>query len=206
MLVSCLYASHDCTVLMGSTRAQGKLHAPAYVFHICRGRCYAHEQAHFTVRTWYYSQGTQIYCAPTVDARPLWQSTMTHIALEGRCFVLSACQFAQEKDYPADHAVANSEARDPNNVMIAGGSVIINPLGQVLAGPLLGEEGIITADLDMDDWYRGKFDLDTTGHYARNDGEWLSVGHSLVVECCAHGPAEVFQLRMVDPAVTSKTQ
>ncbi|TFK92769.1 carbon-nitrogen hydrolase [Polyporus arcularius HHB13444] len=137
------------------------------------------------LRTWYYSQGTQIYCAPTVDARPLWQSTMTHIALEGRCFVLSACQFAQEKDYPSDHAVANSEARDPNNVMIAGGSVIISPLGKVLAGPLLGEEGIITADLDMDDWYRGKFDLDTTGHYARND---------------------VFRLSLVDPAVTSKGQ
>ena len=123
------------------------------------------------MRTWYYSQGTQIYCAPTVDARPLWQNTMTHVALEGRCFVLSACQFAQEKDYPPDHAVVNAEARDPSNVMIAGGSVIINPLGQVLAGPLLGEEGIISADLDMDDWYRGKFDLDTTGHYARNDSE-----------------------------------
>ncbi|TBU45231.1 carbon-nitrogen hydrolase [Dichomitus squalens] len=134
------------------------------------------------LRTWYYSQGTQIYCAPTVDARPLWQSTMTHIALEGRCFVLSACQFSQEKDYPPDHAVANSEARDPENVMIAGGSVIISPLGKVLAGPLLGTEGIISADLDMDDILRGKFDLDTTGHYARND---------------------VFQLRLVDPAVSS---
>ncbi|EJF66949.1 carbon-nitrogen hydrolase [Dichomitus squalens LYAD-421 SS1] len=134
------------------------------------------------LRTWYYSQGTQIYCAPTVDARPLWQSTMTHIALEGRCFVLSACQFSQEKDYPPDHAVANAEARDPENVMIAGGSVIISPLGKVLAGPLLGTEGIISADLDMDDILRGKFDLDTTGHYARND---------------------VFQLRLVDPAVSS---
>ncbi|KAI0756729.1 carbon-nitrogen hydrolase [Daedaleopsis nitida] len=136
------------------------------------------------LRTWYYSQGTQIYCAPTVDARPAWQHTMTHIALEGRCFVLSACQFAQEKDYPPDHAVSDASARNPENVMIAGGSVIISPLGQVLAGPLLGEEGVISADLDMDDFYRGKFDLDTTGHYARND---------------------VFQLKLVDPAVTSKS-
>ncbi|KAI0660356.1 carbon-nitrogen hydrolase [Cubamyces menziesii] len=121
------------------------------------------------LRTFYYSHGTQIYCAPTVDARPAWQHTMTHIALEGRCFVLSACQFAQEKDYPADHAVADANARDPNNVMIAGGSVIISPLGKVLAGPLLGEEGVITAELDLDDVLRGKFDLDVTGHYARND-------------------------------------
>ena len=52
------------------------------------------------VRTYYYSKGTEIYCAPTVDARPSWQHSMRHIALEGRCFVLSACQFSTEKDYP----------------------------------------------------------------------------------------------------------
>ncbi|KAI0673414.1 carbon-nitrogen hydrolase [Trametes maxima] len=121
------------------------------------------------LRNYYYTQGTQIYFAPTVDARPAWQHTMTHIALEGRCFVLSACQFAQEKDYPADHPVANAEARDPNNVMIAGGSVIISPLGKVLAGPLLDGEGVISAELDLDDVLRGKFDLDVAGHYARND-------------------------------------
>lgn len=72
---------------------------------------------------------------------------MTHIALEGRCFVLAACQFAQEKDYPSNHAVADALNRQPDNVMIAGGSVIINPLGEVLAGPLLGEEGVLTAEL-----------------------------------------------------------
>ncbi|KAI0068426.1 carbon-nitrogen hydrolase [Artomyces pyxidatus] len=121
------------------------------------------------LRTFYYSKGTQIYCAPTVDARPAWQHTMVHIALEGRCFVLSACQYAQEKDYPPDHAVADSNARDGENVMIAGGSVIISPLGQVLAGPLRDGEGILTADLDLDDVVRGSFDLDVVGHYARRD-------------------------------------
>lgn len=97
----------------------------------------------------YYSKGTQIYCAPTVDARPVWQNTMTHIALEGRCFVLSACQYAQEKDYPADHAVRDANARNGENVMIAGGSVIIDPLGNVLAGPLLDGEGVLSADLEL---------------------------------------------------------
>jgi predicted amidohydrolase len=125
-----------------------------------------------TVRTWYYSQGTQIYCAPTVDARPAWQHTMTHIALEGRCFVLSACQFSQESDYPPDHPVADPSKRDPDNVMIGGGSVIISPLGKVLAGPLLSGEGVLTADLDLNDIIRGKFDLDVAGHYARPDGKW----------------------------------
>ncbi|KIK70890.1 hypothetical protein GYMLUDRAFT_210494 [Collybiopsis luxurians FD-317 M1] len=121
------------------------------------------------LRTYYYSQGTQIYCAPTVDARPVWQNSMVHIAMEGRCFVLSACQFAQEKDYPERHAVADVNTRNADNVMIAGGSVIVSPLGRILAGPLLGEEGVLTADLDLDECIRGKFDLDTTGHYARPD-------------------------------------
>lgn len=96
---------------------------------------------------------------------------MIHIALEGRCFVLSACQYAEEKDYPPDHPVINTSTREPDNVMIGGGSVIINPLGKVLAGPLLGKEGILTAELDLDDIIRGKFDLDVSGHYARPDGK-----------------------------------
>lgn len=98
---------------------------------------------------------------------------MIHIALEGRCFVLSACQFSQEKDYPADHAVVDANNRDPENVMIAGGSVIVSPLGTVLAGPLLHGEGVLTAELDLGDCIRGKFDLDVVGHYARPDGEFL---------------------------------
>lgn len=91
--------------------------------------------------------------------------------------MLSACQYAEEKDYPSDHAVRNAEQRNPSNVMIAGGSVIVSPLGKVLAGPLLGEEGVISAALDLDDIPRGKFDLDVTGHYARPDGMFF--GHCL---------------------------
>jgi predicted amidohydrolase len=128
-----------------------------------------------TVRSYYYSKvkGAHVYCAPTVDARPAWQHTMNHIALEGRCFVLSACQFTQEKDYPSDHApnrVGNRESH-PDIVVIGGGSVIISPLGKVLAGPLLEQEGVLTADLDMDDTVRGYLDLDVAGHYARPDSK-----------------------------------
>ncbi|THH09479.1 hypothetical protein EW145_g1990 [Phellinidium pouzarii] len=112
---------------------------------------------------------TQIYCVPTVDARPVWQHTMRHIALEGRCFVLSACQFSKEKDYPSDHSVVDPNNRNSENVMIAGGSVIVNPLGEVLAGPLLDREGVLVADLDLNDVVRGQFDLDIVGHYARSD-------------------------------------
>ena len=80
-----------------------------------------------------YAKGIEIYCAPTADAREAWQSTVRHIALEGRCFVLSANQFARRSDYPADHPLP---VDDPDAVICTGGSVILGPLGEVLAGPL----------------------------------------------------------------------
>ena len=118
-----------------------------------------------------YGQGVELYCAPTVDDRETWLSTMRHIAFEGRCFVLSASQFARRSDYPADYPVDVP----PDDVLISGGSCIIDPLGRVLAGPGRGGEMVISAELDLDQIVRGKFDLDITGHYARPDVFRLSV-------------------------------
>lgn len=103
----------------------------------------------------------------------VWQSTMTHIALEGRCFVLSACQYLLRRDCPKNHSPIQGDA--PDTVLIEGGSVIISPLGDVLAGPLRGREGILTADLDLNEIARGKFDFDVVGHYARPDVFTLTV-------------------------------
>lgn len=119
------------------------------------------------LRTAMYGKGIQLYCAPTVDDRDVWQATMRHIAVEGRCFVLSACQFATRRDFPPDYAPVQGEA--PETVLIRGGSCIVSPLGEVLAGPLYGESGILTAEIDLDAIVRGKFDLDVVGHYARPD-------------------------------------
>lgn len=113
-----------------------------------------------------YDQGIELYCAPTVDDRETWLPTMRHIALEGRCFVLSASQFARRSDYPADYPV---EADGPDAVLIGGGSVIVGPLGAVLAGPARDGEAILTADLDLDDIARAGFDLDVVGNYSRPD-------------------------------------
>jgi nitrilase len=112
-----------------------------------------------------YSQGIELYCVPTVDDRETWLPTMRHIAMEGRCYVLSAAQFARRSDYPADYPVdVPADA-----VLIGGGSCIVDPLGNVLAGPARDGETVLTADLDLDQIVRGKFDLDITGHYARPD-------------------------------------
>jgi len=113
-----------------------------------------------------YGRGIQLYCAPTVDDRETWLPTMRHIALEGRCFVLSANQFARRSDYPADYPIVTA---DPDTVLIGGGSCIVDPAGRVLAGPARDGEAILTADLDLDEIARGTFDLDVVGHYARPD-------------------------------------
>lgn len=99
-----------------------------------------------------YCLGVEIYCAPTADARDTWQATMKHIALEGGCFVLSANQFCRRKDYPPPPEYIFSgieEDRTPDSVVCAGGSVIISPLGTVLAGPNFEGEALISADLGM---------------------------------------------------------
>src|SRR5438093_1408596 len=82
-------------------------------------------------RTAMYAKGIQIYCAPTVDDRERWAASMRHIALEGRCFVLSACQYIRTGDFPADYDPAWQG--NPDEVLIRGGSVIVNPQGEVLA-------------------------------------------------------------------------
>ena len=101
---------------------------------------------------------------------------MRHVALEGRCFVLSACQFIRRQDFPDDFD--SSFGNDPETVLSRGGSCIIDPLGQVLAGPNYESSCILTASLDLDDVVRGKYDFDVSGHYARPDVFRLSVNES----------------------------
>jgi nitrilase len=107
-----------------------------------------------------YNQGVQIWCAPTVDAREMWQTSMRHIAYEGRCFVLSACQLLTKTDWQEDLRELGGE--------IDGRSLIVSPQGQVIAGPLK-DAGLLFADVDLDDIQRGRFDLDVAGHYNRPD-------------------------------------
>jgi len=120
-----------------------------------------------------YQKGIQIYCAPTVDDREMWQPSMRHIAAEGRCFVLSAVQYLTRADCPGRYDCIQGDA--PETELIKGGSVIVGPLGEVLAGPVYGREAILAADIDLDDTIRGKYDLDVAGHYARPEVFTLTV-------------------------------
>lgn len=115
-----------------------------------------------------YQKGVQLYLAPTADNRDNWQHTLKHIALEGRCYVLGCNQYVTKSMYPTDLPGQEDLTSQPE-VMSRGGSVIISPLGEVLAGPLWGEEGILTAELDLDEVTKSKLDFDVIGHYARPD-------------------------------------
>lgn len=137
-------------------------------------------------RTAMYAKGVELWCAPTVDDRDVWQATMRHIALEGRCFVLSASQYLRRDALPAD--VRPVQGDEPDTVLIGGGSLIVSPLGEVLAGPLRGSEGILAAELDLDDLPRARFDFDPTGHYARPDVFTLHVDQTARATVTATGP------------------
>ncbi|MGD1889340.1 MAG: carbon-nitrogen hydrolase family protein [Cyclobacteriaceae bacterium] len=113
-----------------------------------------------------YEAGVQIYLAPTADARKSWTTTMQHIALEGRCFVLGCNQFFRKQDYPeAYRAYVETEPDD----FCRGGSLIIGPDGKLIEGPLHDQQGLLVAQINLAETVRHKLDFDVTGHYARPD-------------------------------------
>jgi nitrilase len=114
-----------------------------------------------------YAKGVSLYCTPTADSRETWLPTIRHIALEGRCFVLSACQFTRRSDYPADYPIDGDIA--PDTILMSGGSCIISPSGELLTERVFDRDAVLTAEIDIDDITRGKFDFDVVGHYARPD-------------------------------------
>ncbi len=121
-----------------------------------------------------YGKGVEIYLAPTADSRDSWQATLRHIACEGRCYVLGCNQFMTNGMYPPDLPGLDDLAGAPD-VICRGGSVIISPLGEVLAGPLVDQEGMLLAEVDLAEVVRARFDFDVVGHYARPDVFQLSV-------------------------------
>ncbi len=118
-------------------------------------------------RTALYQQGVDFYLAPTADHRDSWQATMQHIACEGRCYVLGCNQYVTKNDYPND--LPGEDISGFPDIMTRGGSVIVDPLGNVVAGPLWNEEGTLYAELDLGMIAKGKMDFDAAGHYDRPD-------------------------------------
>ena len=119
-------------------------------------------------RTAMYQKGVKIYIAPTADSREAWQCTVRHIALEGRCYVLSCNQYIEKRMVPTD-LKGYEELRTQPDVMCPGGSAVIDPFGNYLAGPVYGREEILYAKLDLAEITRSRLDFDVCGHYSRPD-------------------------------------
>ncbi|MCE5196315.1 MAG: carbon-nitrogen hydrolase family protein [Negativicutes bacterium] len=113
-----------------------------------------------------YLKGVNLYIVPTADQREVYQATLRHIAFEGRCFVIAGNQYVEKSMYPTDLKYYKDLASQPE-VMCRGGSCIINPYGEYVAGPLFDRAGILTAEVDLDQISQSKFDWDPTGHYNR---------------------------------------
>ncbi len=115
-----------------------------------------------------YLKGVKLFIVPTADQREIYQVTMRHIAFEGRCFVMMSNQYVEKSMYSKDLKYYQDLENQPD-IMCRGGSCIINPYGEYLAGPLFDKPGILTAELDLNEIIRAKFDWDPVGHYNRPD-------------------------------------
>lgn len=109
--------------------------------------------------------GVQLYLAPTIDDRDVWLSTMRTVALEGKCFVISACQYLTTNHFPDGHAVK----QEKEEILISGGSCVINPFGEIILKPEYNCEKIAIVECDLTEIIEAKFDLDTVGNYSRPD-------------------------------------
>jgi nitrilase len=114
-----------------------------------------------------YAQGEQVHLAPTADCGDAWQPTLRHIGYEGRVFVIASCQVIARDALADEPALAGFPAGA--GWLMRGGSAIVSPGGDYLAGPLWEQEGILYADLDLSQVVKGKHSLDVAGHYARPD-------------------------------------
>ena len=78
-----------------------------------------------------YESGLEVYLAPTADDSDKWIESIRHIARESRAFVLSCCVFQRASSYPEDVPILEG-----GDLLGRGGSAILGPDGEFLAGPL----------------------------------------------------------------------
>lgn len=120
-----------------------------------------------------YTKGVEVWCAPTVEDMPMWEVIMRNIAFEGRLFVVSAVQYVASTSERSVEPMPGWPSEE--QPCIGGGSIIVDPFGKVLAGPLRGGEGLLTAEIDLDLIPQARYDLDVVGHYSRGDIFQLTV-------------------------------
>ena len=116
-----------------------------------------------------YAQGVEVYIAPTYDSGEGWIGSMQHIAREGRCWVINSGVALQGSDIPDDFPDKDSLYPDPEEWINPGDSAVIAPGGEIIAGPMHREKGLLIAEIDAERAAKSKRALDVAGHYARPD-------------------------------------
>jgi nitrilase len=125
-----------------------------------------------------YAQGIEVYVAPTWDEGDAWIASMRHIAREGRCWVLGAGCSIRAADVPEDFPDRARLYPDPDEWLGPGDSVVVSPDGEIVAGPLRMEHGILSAEIDLAAARAAHYELDGAGHYNRPDVFSLRVDRS----------------------------
>jgi nitrilase len=115
-----------------------------------------------------YELGAQILVSPTWDKSPNWIQTMQHVAREGGLFVISTCMVLKMDDISDNYGFKKLYPKEKKWINV-GNSAIISPNGKIIAGPLEAEEGILYADINLQDIIKAKRMFDVVGHYARPD-------------------------------------
>lgn len=116
-----------------------------------------------------YNVGAQLYVAPTWDRGEPWLSTLRHVAKEGRVYVIGCCSAMRPADIPDRYAFKSGIAVSASGWINPGDSVIVDPDGKVVAGPLHEEQGLLLGEVDPQRITGPRWQLDVAGHYARPD-------------------------------------
>lgn len=130
-----------------------------------------------------FSQGVDIYIAPTYDSGEGWIGSLQHIAREGCCWVVGCGNLMQASDIPEDFPEKSTLYPDIDEWVNPGDSVVIAPGGEIVSGPMNKESGIVYCDIDREKSQIAKRALDVAGHYSRPDIFQLQVNTDTQAPC-----------------------
>ncbi len=125
-----------------------------------------------------YSQGLEIYIAPTYDSGDAWAASMQHIAREAKCWVLCCGVALERQDLPDDFPDLERLYPVEDEWINPGDSLIVSPSGEIVAGPLSKQKGYLICDIDVELAVNSRRALDVAGHYSRPDVFQLQVDQS----------------------------
>ncbi len=136
---------------------------------VCVGSLICWENYMPLARVAMYEQGIDVLLAPTWDNSDEWVPTLRHIAKEGQIYVMGVTACLRGSDVPRDLSDADELYGGDDDWMSRGNTTIVAPGGEIIAGPLIGEVGTLSATIDLDRIAAGRRMFDPVGHYARPD-------------------------------------